>query len=128
MRLRYLAVAIAVAVAAGAPAASARTEAGAASNTLTVWLMTDAQGGAWADVVAAANRAFENAHPGVRVDVQIQTCEARGCYASLPIAPDLLATLRSGKQLKVSFQNLGKETITIPMQLTDFAAAYDKIK
>jgi len=73
MRLRYLAVAIAVAVAAGAPAASARTEAGAASNTLTVWLMTDAQGGAWADVVAAANRAFENAHPGVRVDVQIQT-------------------------------------------------------
>jgi invasion protein IalB len=65
---------------------------------------------------------------GKIIDVQIQTCEARGCYASLPIAPDLLATLRSGKQLKVSFQNLGKETITIPMPLTDFAAAYDKIK
>jgi invasion protein IalB len=65
---------------------------------------------------------------GKIIDVQIQTCEARGCYASLPIAPDLLATLRSGKQLKVSFQNLGKETITIPMPLADYAVAYDKIK
>ena len=61
-------------------------------------------------------------------DLQIQTCENRGCYASTPIAPDLLASLRSGKQLKVSFQNMAKETIAIPMPLNDFAAAYDKIK
>jgi invasion protein IalB len=65
---------------------------------------------------------------GKAVDLQIQTCENRGCYASTPIAPDTLAALRSGKQLKVSFQNLAKETISIPMPLTDFAAAYDKIK
>ena len=32
----------------------------------------------------------------------------RGCYASTPIAPDMLAALKSGKQLKVSFQNLGQ--------------------
>jgi len=31
---------------------------------------------------------------GKVLDVQIQTCEARGCYASAPIAPDLLAALR----------------------------------
>ncbi|MET4116206.1 invasion protein IalB [Bradyrhizobium sp. JR4.1] len=65
---------------------------------------------------------------GKTVDLPIQTCENRGCYASTPIAPDLLATLRSGKQLKVSFQNMAKETIAIPMPLGDFAAAYDKIK
>lgn len=65
---------------------------------------------------------------GKTTDLQIQTCEARGCYAGSPIAPDLLAALKSGKQLKVSFQNLAKETITIPMPLADFAAAYDKIK
>ncbi len=65
---------------------------------------------------------------GNAVDLQIQTCENRGCYASAPIAPDLLAALKSGKQLKVSFQNLAKETIAIPMPLADFAAAYDKIK
>lgn len=65
---------------------------------------------------------------GKTVDLQIQTCENRGCYASAPVAPDLLAALRSGKQLKVSFQNMAKETIAIPMPLGDFAAAYDKIK
>jgi invasion protein IalB len=65
---------------------------------------------------------------GKTVDLQIQTCENRGCYASTPIAPDLLAALKSGKQLKVSFQNMAKEAIAIPMPLNDFAAAYDKIK
>ena len=65
---------------------------------------------------------------GKMFDLQIQTCENRGCYASTPVAPDLLAALRSGKQLKVSFQNMAKETIAIPMPLGDFASAYDKIK
>jgi invasion protein IalB len=65
---------------------------------------------------------------GKAVDLQIQTCENRGCYASTPIAPELLAALKSGKQLKVSFQNLAKETITIPIPLTDFTTAFDKIK
>jgi invasion protein IalB len=65
---------------------------------------------------------------GKAADLQIQTCEQRGCYANTPIAADMLAAMKSGKQLKVSFQNLGKETITIPMPLADFAAAYDKIK
>ncbi|MCP3390370.1 invasion associated locus B family protein [Bradyrhizobium sp. CCGB12] len=65
---------------------------------------------------------------GKTFDLQIQTCENRGCYASTPIAADLLTALRSGKQLKVSFQNMAKETIAIPMPLNDFAAAYDKIK
>jgi len=65
---------------------------------------------------------------GKTADMQIQTCENRGCYASMPVPSELLAALKSGKQLKVLFQNLGKETITIPMPLADFAAAYDKIK
>jgi invasion protein IalB len=65
---------------------------------------------------------------GKSVDLQIQTCEARGCYASTPIAAEMLAALKAGKQLKVSFQTMTKETITIPMPLGDFAAAYDRIK
>jgi len=65
---------------------------------------------------------------GKTMDLQIQTCEARGCYVNAPIPADMLAAMKTGKQLKVSFQNLAKETIAIPMQLTDFAAAYDKIK
>ena len=65
---------------------------------------------------------------GKSVDLPVQTCEQRGCYANAPLAADLLAAMRTGKQLKISFQNLAKETITIPLPLTDFAAAYDKIK
>ena len=65
---------------------------------------------------------------GKAIDLQIQTCESRGCYASTPVAPDMLTALKAGKQLKLSFQTMTKETVTIPMPLGDFAAAYDKIK
>ena len=65
---------------------------------------------------------------GKTIDLQIQTCENRGCYSNTPVSPELLAALKSGKQLNVVFQNLNKEVITIPMPLADFAAAYEKIK
>lgn len=65
---------------------------------------------------------------GKSIDLPIQTCENRGCYASFPIAPETLNALRSGKQLKIVFQDLSKETITIPLPLNDFSVAYDKIK
>ena len=65
---------------------------------------------------------------GKVIDLQIQTCENRGCYANTPVSPELLAAMKSGKQFKIAFQNLNKEVITIPMPLADFAAAYDKIK
>jgi N,N'-diacetylchitobiose transport system substrate-binding protein len=71
MRYRVLAV-IAAAIALSVVAATA-TASGqrAASNKLTVWLQVDAQNG-WPDIVAAANNAFENSHPGWSVDVQYQ--------------------------------------------------------
>jgi N,N'-diacetylchitobiose transport system substrate-binding protein len=73
MNLRYVfAAALAFAVAAGAPTAGARTD-GANATTLTVWLMTDAQGPDWAAVVSAANRSFESSHADVSVKVEIQT-------------------------------------------------------
>jgi invasion protein IalB len=65
---------------------------------------------------------------GKTVDLAIQTCENSGCYASTPVTSELLGAMKSGKQLKVLFQNLAKETITVPMPLNDFAAAFDKIK
>jgi invasion protein IalB len=65
---------------------------------------------------------------GKGVDLPIQTCENRGCYATVPVSPEVLNALRAGKQLKIVFQDLAKETIAIPMSLADFTAAYDKIK
>jgi invasion protein IalB len=77
------------------------------------------------DLAAGAKLQVDDGKTG---DLQLQTCENRGCFASTQISPDLLTALRAGKQLKLSFQNLSKETITIPLPLTDFADAYDKIK
>jgi invasion protein IalB len=65
---------------------------------------------------------------GRPIDLPVQTCETRGCFASSPIATELLAAMKSGKQLKVSFQTLAKENVSIPMPLGDFAAAYERIK
>ncbi len=70
MRYRVLAV-VAAAVALSVVAATTAKSSRAAGHTLTVWLQVDAQNG-WPEVVAAANHAFENAHPGWNVSVQYQ--------------------------------------------------------
>jgi N,N'-diacetylchitobiose transport system substrate-binding protein len=70
MRYRVLAV-VAAAVALSVVAATTAQSSKAAGHTLTVWLQVDAQNG-WPDIVAAANNAFEKAHPGWNVDVQYQ--------------------------------------------------------
>ena len=62
------------------------------------------------------------------IDLPILTCENRGCYASVPLSAETVNALRAGKQLKIIFQDQAKETIAIPISLTDFSAAYDKIK
>ena len=65
---------------------------------------------------------------GKSVELPVQTCESRGCYATVPVSPEMLNAMKSGKQLKIIFQDLAKETIAIPMSLADFSAGYDKIK
>jgi invasion protein IalB len=65
---------------------------------------------------------------GKTTDLQIQTCESRGCYATIPLPLDVLAAMKAGKQMKLSFQSMNNEPISIPLLLGDFAAAYDKIK
>ena len=71
MRVRVV-VAAALAVVLGVAAATATASPGRQqANKLTVWLQVDAQSG-WPDAVAAANQAFQAAHPGWTVDVQYQ--------------------------------------------------------
>src|SRR5436190_5101674 len=75
MRLRLVAAAACVALLAlaAATAGGAKTSAPARSsaNSITVWLMSDAQSN-WPEAVAAANAAFKQQHPGVDVQVQYQ--------------------------------------------------------
>jgi invasion protein IalB len=58
----------------------------------------------------------------------IQTCAQNGCFVATPVADAVVGALRGGKNLKVAFQSLTKQTITVTMPLGGFALAYDKIK
>jgi len=72
MKARFMVAAIlAVMLSAAASTASARVQT-AKADSITVWLMGDAQSG-WPNVVAEANAAFKAKHPGVDVKVQYQT-------------------------------------------------------
>lgn len=57
----------------------------------------------------------------------IQTCDLKGCYAATTISPELLGTMKSGKRLSVTFQNLNKENVNLAFVLSGFAEGYDKI-
>ncbi|ODT15905.1 MAG: hypothetical protein ABS35_30050 [Kaistia sp. SCN 65-12] len=58
----------------------------------------------------------------------LQTCDAGGCYAAAPVSDALLSTLFKGTTLNVTFQNLNKEPIKLPMSLAGFSATYGRIK
>jgi N,N'-diacetylchitobiose transport system substrate-binding protein len=62
-----LSAVVAVAATAASPGATKK----ATASSITVWLQVDAQSG-WPKVVAAANKAFQAANPGVTVNVQYQ--------------------------------------------------------
>ncbi|MBV8765555.1 MAG: invasion associated locus B family protein, partial [Hyphomicrobiales bacterium] len=62
------------------------------------------------------------------LNLTLQTCDLKGCYAAMPISPELLAELKAGKKLAVSFQNLTKENISVPLQLANFEQVYQKIQ
>ena len=62
------------------------------------------------------------------IKLPIQTCEPNGCYAGSPVSESLLSAMQKGDQLVISFQNLQKNSITIPFSLSGFTAAYSAIK
>lgn len=62
------------------------------------------------------------------VELAVETCDQRGCYAKGPVSPELLSAMKTGKTLTVSFTTMSKETINVPLQLSEFAAAYAKIE
>src|SRR5262245_44370057 len=72
MKARIMVVAILAATLAAAATTASGAVRTAKADSITVWLMRDAQSG-WPNVVAGANAAFEAKHPGVKVKVEYQT-------------------------------------------------------
>lgn len=60
--------------------------------------------------------------------VGVQTCDAEGCYAGLPIQEADIAKLTAGKMMKVSFKSLARETIAVPVDLSGFGETFQKIR
>jgi len=65
---------------------------------------------------------------GKTVDLALQTCKAEGCYAGSSMTQDLLAALMSGEGVTVSFKNLTKKDMDIPVSLEGFDAAYREVR
>lgn len=60
--------------------------------------------------------------------LMIQTCTQSGCAAGSQMVDSLIASMSSGKELKVVFYNVNSQPVTVTMPLAGFALAYNKIK
>ena len=65
---------------------------------------------------------------GKAQQMPLQTCDMQGCYAEMPIGADLLAALKGGKRLSITFQSLPKNNVALPFVLDNFADVFQKIK
>jgi invasion protein IalB len=57
----------------------------------------------------------------------VETCDQRGCYATMPITDKALAAMRTGKMLTVAFQNLSKNNMKVQLPLAGFPEAIKKL-
>lgn len=70
----------------------------------------------------------------LRIDEQaplqlvVQTCDLRGCYAGSPVSAEMLKAMKAGKRLAVGFQSLSKQAVTVPLTLAQFAESYQRIQ
>jgi invasion protein IalB len=65
---------------------------------------------------------------GKALQLSLQTCDARGCYAGLAVSAELLESLKKGAQLHLGIQTMLRERIGIIVPLKGFTAGYRKIK
>jgi invasion protein IalB len=56
----------------------------------------------------------------------LQTCTNTGCFVTAPLKDPLLASMRTGTQLKLALQDTNKRTLNIDVPLLGFALAFDK--
>lgn len=61
-------------------------------------------------------------------EIQIETCDVKGCYAGLGVDEDMLTALKRGNTMTVTFQNVARQPIAIPVTLVGFTAAFAKIR
>jgi invasion protein IalB len=58
----------------------------------------------------------------------VQTCDANGCYAGSPMTDEMIASLKRGQTLKVGFQGVNREPVSIPFSLAGFTASFENVQ
>src|SRR5215510_2457579 len=58
----------------------------------------------------------------------IQTCTNTGCFASMTAPERLVNAMRTGKELKITFQDASKNPIEMSVPLLGFGIAFDKAR
>jgi len=61
-------------------------------------------------------------------NLRFRTCDRGGCYAELALSSTLLAQLRKGSKLTITFKSLAQGTISLPLSLGGFEDAYTKAR
>jgi invasion protein IalB len=60
--------------------------------------------------------------------LSLQTCDLQGCYGETQVGQNLISALKSGKRLSLTFQNMAKTNVLLPLPLDNFADAFQKIQ
>jgi len=64
---------------------------------------------------------------GDSTDVAIQTSDAKGVYAALPLSDELITAMKLGKTLNIAMRFADGRDVVVPLTLEGFTAAYEKL-
>ncbi len=62
-----------------------------------------------------------------QINLVIQRCDQRGCWASLKLDEKTLGLFKKGRQGRVGFNNTAGKTIAVPLSLKGFTAGFNQI-
>ena len=58
----------------------------------------------------------------------VQTCTNIGCFVSMTASERLVSAMRSGTELKLTFQDANKKPVELSVPLLGFGLAFDKVR
>ena len=62
------------------------------------------------------------------VKLVFERCEPVGCKAGFPIEDSMLNAFRKGAQARITFHDMRRQSVTIPVSLRGFTAAFNSLK
>lgn len=74
--------------------------------------------------------------PGVQIQIDegkaarapVETCTPQGCRVGIPVTDDFINMMKKGNTMKVTFANLKRKGLTIPVSLSGFSAGINSLK